>query len=41
VAVAIGNSGDTTRRPILERLAGDEDPVVREHALWALERLRS
>jgi epoxyqueuosine reductase len=40
VAVAIGNSGDTTRRPILERLAGDEDPVVREHALWALERLR-
>jgi epoxyqueuosine reductase len=41
VAVAIGNAADPSRRPILERLAGDEDPVVREHALWALERLRS
>ena len=39
VAVALGNSGDASKRPILERLAGDEDQVVREHALWALRRL--
>jgi epoxyqueuosine reductase len=39
VAVALGNSGDVTRRPVLERLAADEDAVVREHALWALRRL--
>jgi epoxyqueuosine reductase len=39
VAVALGNSGDRSRRPILERLAHDEDPVVQEHALWALQRL--
>jgi epoxyqueuosine reductase len=39
VAVAIGNGGDPSRRPILERLAADEDPLVREHARWALERL--
>jgi epoxyqueuosine reductase len=39
VAVALGNSGDASRRPILERLAADEDPVVREHAEWALRRL--
>jgi epoxyqueuosine reductase len=39
VAVALGNSGDSSRKPILERLAGDEDPLVREHALWALRRL--
>jgi epoxyqueuosine reductase len=39
VAVALGNSGDPTKRPVLERLARDEDPLVREHALWALERL--
>jgi epoxyqueuosine reductase len=39
VAVALGNSGDTSRRPILETLAKDEDPLVREHALWALRRL--
>jgi epoxyqueuosine reductase len=39
VAVALGNSGDASRRPVLERLAGDADAVVREHALWALRRL--
>lgn len=39
VAVALGNSADPSHRPVLERLASDEDPLVREHALWALERL--
>jgi len=39
VAVAMGNSGDAAHREALERLAGDDDPVVREHAAWALRRL--
>ena len=39
VAVALGNSGDGAYRPILQRLAEDPDPLVREHALWALDRL--
>jgi epoxyqueuosine reductase len=39
VAVALGNSRDPTKRPVLERLAADADPLVREHARWALERL--
>jgi epoxyqueuosine reductase len=39
VAVALGNSGDASKRPALERLAEDADPVVREHALWALRQL--
>jgi epoxyqueuosine reductase len=39
VCVALGNSGDASRRPILERLAADEDPIVREHARWGLARL--
>jgi epoxyqueuosine reductase len=39
VAVALGNSGDPSKRPLLERLAADEDPLIREHAVWALERL--
>jgi len=39
VAVALGNSGDPNLRPLLEHLARDEDPVVQEHALWALQRL--
>ena len=41
VAVALGNSGDAAGRPVLERLAEDADPLVREHALWALRRLPS
>jgi epoxyqueuosine reductase len=39
VAVALGNAGDPARRPVLESLAEDADPVVREHARWALGRL--
>ena len=39
VAVALGNAGVAAQRPVLERLAGDDDPVVREHAAWALVRL--
>jgi epoxyqueuosine reductase len=39
VALALGNGGDAGHRPLLERLAGDADPVVREHAAWALRRL--
>jgi epoxyqueuosine reductase len=39
VAVALGNAGEAGQRPVLERLAGDDDPVVREHAAWGLRRL--
>jgi epoxyqueuosine reductase len=39
VAVALGNSRDPSKRPVLLRLAEDEDPLVREHARWALGRL--
>ena len=39
VAVALGNAGDPSHRPVLERLTRDEDPVIREHADWALGRL--
>ncbi|HUG52785.1 MAG TPA: tRNA epoxyqueuosine(34) reductase QueG [Vicinamibacteria bacterium] len=39
VCVALGNSGEASRRPVLERLALDDDPLVREHARWGLRRL--
>jgi epoxyqueuosine reductase len=41
VAVAMGNSADPAHVPALERLAADEDPLVREHAAWALGRLKN
>lgn len=38
-AVAAGNSGDPSLRPLLEEMAADADPLIAEHALWGLERL--
>jgi epoxyqueuosine reductase len=41
VAVALGNSRDPALRDVLEHLTRDQDPVVREHAEWALRKLQS
>ena len=40
-AIAAGNSGMAELAPALERLVGDEDPVVAEAAAWGLRRLNS
>lgn len=40
VAIAMGNSGDAKFVPALERLYETGDPLVREHASWALRRLQ-
>jgi epoxyqueuosine reductase QueG len=40
LCVAMGNSGDERFVPWLERAAQHSDSIVREHAAWALERLR-
>jgi epoxyqueuosine reductase len=37
--VAMGNSGDQKFMPTLKRLSEDSDPVVAEHARWAVVRL--
>jgi epoxyqueuosine reductase len=39
VAVALGNSGDRAALPSLSALAACGDPVVEEHARWAIDRL--
>lgn len=39
VAVAMGNSGNTDFLPLLEKLAANSDPLVHEHAEWAIARL--
>jgi epoxyqueuosine reductase len=41
LCVAMGNSGDERFVPWLEQAAQHSDPVVREHAAWALDRLRN
>lgn len=41
LCVAMGNSGDPRFMPWLERARHHPDPVVGEHAAWALDRLSS
>jgi len=41
LCVAMGNSGDERFVPWLEEAARHSDPIVREHAAWALDRLRN
>lgn len=40
VAIAMGNSGLARYRAPLEKLAASEDPLVAEHARWAISQLQ-
>jgi epoxyqueuosine reductase len=40
VCVALGNLGDASALPALERAAADSEPLVAEHARWAIEQIR-
>jgi epoxyqueuosine reductase len=40
-AIALGNTGDATALPALERALHDVEPVIREAAAWAIERIRT
>jgi epoxyqueuosine reductase len=40
VCVALGNVGTREDGPVLMRLADDPDPLIAEHASWALEQIR-
>ena len=41
VCVALGNVGDRGDLPALQRAASDSEPLIAEHAIWAIERIRS
>jgi epoxyqueuosine reductase len=41
VCVALGNVGDQSDLPALERAAVDPEPLVAEHAAWAINQIRS
>jgi epoxyqueuosine reductase len=40
VCVALGNVGDLSDLPALEHAAADPDPLIAEHAAWAIERIQ-
>ena len=41
VCVALGNAGDRGALPSLERALQDPEPLIREHAAWAIEQISS
>jgi epoxyqueuosine reductase len=41
VCVALGNTGDRSALPALEKAAHDAEPLIAEHARWALEQVKS
>lgn len=41
VCVALGNLGDETVLPFLQKAARDPEPLIAEHATWAIEQIES
>jgi epoxyqueuosine reductase len=39
VAVALGNSRDPRALPVLKKAVDDPEPLIREHAAWAIEQI--
>jgi epoxyqueuosine reductase len=39
VAVALGNTGDLHALPVLQNALDDEEPMIREHAQWAINKV--
>ena len=40
VCVALGNTGDATALPHLEKAAHDSEPLIAEHARWAIQQIK-
>jgi epoxyqueuosine reductase len=40
VAIAIGNTGDMHHLPVLQNALNDEEPMIREHAQWAIGQIK-
>jgi len=41
VAVALGNTGDMHHLPVLQNALTDDEPMIREHAQWAIEKIEN
>lgn len=40
ICVALGNTGDPAALPVLEKAAHDAEPMIAEHARWAMSEIR-
>jgi epoxyqueuosine reductase len=41
VAVALGNAGDRHALPVLQNALNDDEPLVRDHARWAIDKIKA
>src|SRR5258706_15988719 len=41
IAVVLGNIGDMHALPVLQNALNDEEPMIREHAQWAIEKIKN
>lgn len=41
VCVALGNVGDASALPALQNAATDREPLIAEHAQWAMEQIQA
>ena len=41
IAVALGNTGDMHHLPVLQNASNDDEPMIREHAKWAINKISS
>jgi len=41
VCVALGNTGDQAALPALQQAAGDPEPLIAEHADWAIQQIQT
>ena len=41
VSVALGNVGDKTALPVLEKAANDKEALIADHARWAIQQIES
>ena len=41
VCVALGNTGDESSLPALQKAAADSEPLIAEHARWAIAQIQS
>ena len=39
ICVAVGNTGSSSDIPLLESAAKDADPLIQEHAEWAIKEI--
>ena len=40
VCVALGNTGEVSVLPALQKAVGDQEPLVAEHARWAIDQIQ-